>query len=657
MASPIAMESTSIRRLPRWDIVLLILTIVGAWSGWDIYIDYDQWMEQEYRLLEVRAGQHEARISGSLRSIDLMLRSITGDLRERPARSVADQNRLLRSYMRQLPELRNMVLVDAAGSIRAEANETSIGKDASQREYFKHHLAMAGDDGFFVSRPFRAFSGVTVITLSRVMRDANGGFAGVAVAALDSGFFDEALKLSVPEAGVESFLITLEGDVVAMSPRTGLVGKNLRGGIAFTEHTQSGKTTTRHLNKDTLEPVVEMSVFHNLTNTPLAVMVSRDFDSLIAGWRHSFLTHLGGFLLLAGTAVLFSWLAARRQKELVQSQQALAEREFELRAIIETEPECVKQMAADGSLLSMNRAGLNMIEADSFEQVAGQKVQQLVTPEYQDAFDALNRRVFEGTPGSLIFEIIGLKGGRRWLETHAVPLRDSRQRITAVLGVTRDISDHKQLQAADREAKRQLESQLAEITQLQERLQHLVIRDPLTGLHNRRYLDEALPRELSRAKREGYSLAVVMIDLDHFKRVNDTYGHAAGDEVLRTLAATLKVGARESDIICRYGGEEFLIALPQMSLEHAMPRVEAWRLSLAGTTVMYGELAICVTLSAGIAGFPEHGGDAEKLISYADEALYQAKNAGRNRVTCCGTEKWHGTKQKTSDAVTHPVVE
>jgi len=322
----------------------------------------------------------------------------------------------------------------------------------------------------------------------------------------------------------------------------------------------------------------------------------------------------------------------RIEKQLVES-------ELELHAIIETEPDCVKQLAVDGSLLQMNRAGLNMIEADSLEQVLGQKVQQLVTPEYRDAFIAFTQGVFEGESGNLVFEIQGLKGGHRWLETHAVPLRNSQGQIISVLALTRDISERKQHEAMQDDAKRQLESQLAEISELHKRLQEQVIRDPLTGLYNRRFLDETLPRELSRAKREGYSLALIMIDLDHFKQVNDTHGHAAGDEVLKGLSAILENSARESDFVCRYGGEEFLIALPRMSPEQARQRVEVWCLELSETPVKHDGLTIVVTFSAGIAAFPNHGTDVQTLLSRADEALYRSKKEGRNRITCFAAPK------------------
>ena len=357
-------------------------------------------------------------------------------------------------------------------------------------------------------------------------------------------------------------------------------------------------------------------------------------------WKQYHWRIVGTFLALAlitilGLRLLFTKRKLEAEKLLVQQQSLkLQESEAHLRAIIETEPECVKQLAADGSLLNMNRAGLNMIEADSLEQVVNEKMYPLILSEHRDAFIALTNKVFTGESGNLEFEVQGLKGRHCWLETHAVPLRNSLGQITSLLAITRDITERKQHQKLQEEIKQKLETQLAEITELQLLLQEQTVRDPLTGLNNRRYLDETLPRELSRAKREGHPLALIMIDLDHFKKINDIYGHMAGDAVLEYMSSILTTNARESDIICRYGGEEFLIVLPRMSLDNAFQRVEAWRLMFSTNPVKYGDLLIDVTFSAGISGFPEHGADPDTLIALADEALYISKNNGRNCITC-----------------------
>jgi diguanylate cyclase (GGDEF)-like protein len=157
--------------------------------------------------------------------------------------------------------------------------------------------------------------------------------------------------------------------------------------------------------------------------------------------------------------------------------------------------------------------------------------------------------------------------------------------------------------------------------------------DELTGLYNRRYFDETLRRELFRAERKRAALAIVMIDLDHFKRMNDTYGHEAGDVVLRAVGQCLRDGVRRSDVACRYGGEELVLVLPECDAAAATRSAEAIRVAIAALELHQGELLLPqVTASFGIAMWPAHGDDAAALLQSADRALYAAKHAGRDRV-------------------------
>ena len=168
---------------------------------------------------------------------------------------------------------------------------------------------------------------------------------------------------------------------------------------------------------------------------------------------------------------------------------------------------------------------------------------------------------------------------------------------------------------------------------LRETLKNQAIRDPLTGLYNRRYLEETMDRELHRARRQKTPLGVVMMDLDHFKAFNDSLGHGAGDVLLRALAHVIIAGIRTEDIACRYGGEEFLLVLPGASLETTRERAENLRLAVKALQVQYqGRFLKSTTTSLGVAVFPDHGVTAEAVISAADSALYRAKQAGRDRV-------------------------
>jgi diguanylate cyclase (GGDEF)-like protein len=168
---------------------------------------------------------------------------------------------------------------------------------------------------------------------------------------------------------------------------------------------------------------------------------------------------------------------------------------------------------------------------------------------------------------------------------------------------------------------------------LREALRIQSVRDTLTGLYNRRYLEEVLEREVRRAARAAQTLGVLMIDLDHFKKFNDTYGHDAGDAVLREAGALLSKGIRAEDFVCRFGGEEFVVILPTANLEAACARAERLRLKMKDLTVLHQSRSMgMLTISIGVAVFPEHGASPKELMVAADAALYEAKRGGRDQV-------------------------
>ncbi len=159
------------------------------------------------------------------------------------------------------------------------------------------------------------------------------------------------------------------------------------------------------------------------------------------------------------------------------------------------------------------------------------------------------------------------------------------------------------------------------------------VRDPLTGLYNRRYMEESLDREVRRAKRKNVVLGMMMLDVDHFKQFNDTFGHEAGDAVLRSLGNVLRTQFRGEDIVCRYGGEEFVIILPEASHEMTHKRAEQLREAVKKDLVqLRGQSLGYISLSIGVSSFPANGSTGEALVSAADAALYRAKEEGRDRV-------------------------
>ncbi len=172
---------------------------------------------------------------------------------------------------------------------------------------------------------------------------------------------------------------------------------------------------------------------------------------------------------------------------------------------------------------------------------------------------------------------------------------------------------------------------------LREQLRSQAVRDGLTGLFNRRYMEESLDREIKRVARREAPLGVLMIDVDHFKQFNDTHGHAAGDALLREVGTYLKEHTRGEDIACRYGGEEFTVILPEANVDVLLRRAEEIRKGIEKIVVAYGGKTLGpVTMSVGAAEFPQHGRTSEALLKAADGALYQAKKEGRNRVIYAG---------------------
>lgn len=269
----------------------------------------------------------------------------------------------------------------------------------------------------------------------------------------------------------------------------------------------------------------------------------------------------------------------------------------------------------DQRLLDINPAAITLLRLNS-ESLLGKPIQQVVSS-YPELLP-----LFSQQPNQTV-ELALHHSPIQYIEVKTEEVKDKHDGLIGMLLICRDITRQKKNEMNLRE-------QYEEITALQVSLSEQAIRDPLTGLYNRRYLQETLPRELAQAKRENQILCVVMLDLDYFKKLNDTYGHPAGDEVLTQLGLHLQKNTRAGDVVVRFGGEEFLIVLPNTTLENALNRVEYWRTEFLAKKIQYEYIEMHSTFSCGISAYPNHGNMAEELITLADIALYQAKAAGRN---------------------------
>jgi diguanylate cyclase (GGDEF)-like protein len=193
-----------------------------------------------------------------------------------------------------------------------------------------------------------------------------------------------------------------------------------------------------------------------------------------------------------------------------------------------------------------------------------------------------------------------------------------------------DITLRKETEKELQRINQRLAKQLDENRQLEKQLREQASRDAMTGVYNRAHLKESLAVEISYAEQQNYPLCIAMIDVDNFKKINDTYGHKTGDEVLIALGKFLLEQTRNSDFVSRFGGDEFVLFLPNMDCDAAYQRAESWRTACKKINIQEQGTDICISISIGIAIYPNNGRSMDALLAEADRALYQAKQSGRD---------------------------
>jgi len=308
-----------------------------------------------------------------------------------------------------------------------------------------------------------------------------------------------------------------------------------------------------------------------------------------------------------------------KEKELAHNQEVMRFR-AELQTMFDAMPDGVLLVEPDLKIAQSNPRAYELLPMlkDAEGKVHAESEQEKTCP-----FRGIRETLRTGSLSEHQCLIMLPNGDARHINNICAPIREA-GRIAYVVEVIRDITV--QVRTA-----RELEARRAELFEANRQLSHIAVTDGLTQIYNRRHVDELLHKEIKRFTRRKYShLSVMMVDIDHFKKLNDAYGHLAGDGVLREIAQVLKEGVRETDTVARYGGEEFIIVMPDTHLDGAAYRAETLREMVERKDFPGHDGPLHITISIGVAAFLS--GSADGVIGVADRALYQAKRAGRNRV-------------------------
>lgn len=592
-------------------------------------------------------GVLEARLNSTLRRVHTDLDHLAATL---PMESLKPEavgvykTRLgaeLARYAARFPEIIGYRVIDVAGDVLYASETNFQPSNAADRRYFTELARNAAANLSFSEVIVGRITGRSMLIMAVPLRDAAGEFRGVVMAPLDLGHLQKMFDaVNLGPNGVITFRRSDNGQLAVRRPTRPEAINQVLTNNPMHMRIEAGEKAGSIRYRAALDGVERIYAYQRIGDYPFYVAAGIAAEDYLAGWKKMVAVAGMSSLLLILVLSLLLIRLLRAEGEEAAIAQRLSESEARYRLLAENSHDVIWTLDIPSRRFTYVSPSVQALRGYTPEEVLGQTMEESLTPEsaarVAREIDQRLRRIAAGDKAAQVvtseLEQLCKDGSVVSTEVVSSYLLDKDGVARTILGITRNASERKAAERALLESNRQLQARIEEIGQLQIALQELAVRDGLTALYNRRYLDETLEREVSRARREGNPLSLVMLDIDHFKRVNDTYGHQAGDEVLRVLAATLMADIRTEDIACRYGGEEFLILLPGMPLASAMERAERWRSSVEGLSIAHGHLAIGFTISLGVAAYPEHGKTPDDLTRCADQALYRAKHEGRNRV-------------------------
>ena len=483
----------------------------------------------------------------------------------------------------------------------------------ADREFFRIHQQLHDQDIFYVSAPVLGrVSNTWQVPLSRRIIKADGSFGGVIVLTVDPAYLAHFYqKATIGEHGLVK-LIGTDGIVRARrAGKTLSFGADLSGTTLMRE--QANNATGEILVRDGVDDIPRYVSYRTLPEYPLMVVVGAAQQEVLADFTRSRGRGYGLAMLMSAVIALFAGMLMVTLARQRRAGTALAISEARFRAAFEQAAIGIVHTSMDRRYIQANQKFCDML-GYTREELLGKPASAFTHPDDRESDRNYRQRLLAGEVGSLSAEKRYLRkdGGLIWVNRTVSLVRDPEGQPLYFLRVIEDITERKRLEAELRE---------------------LAATDMLTGLPNRRAFIARLEGEHARLRRfDAQQAAVLMLDLDYFKKVNDTWGHPAGDAVLRQVAAVINEQIREVDLCGRLGGEEFAVLLTGAAPAAAREFAERLRRKIAGVSVVYEGQAIKVTVSIGVAALLTADDNADAALLRADQALYKAKTMGRDRV-------------------------
>lgn len=591
-----------------------LIVLVGGWAAWRIWEERRGALAAAADLTDSQARNGAERIDAWLKGVDLLLT----DVAQRAA-DERDAERLtiyLLDRSAAYPEINNSFVTDAAGLVLHSTLSVAKGARIGDRPYFREAQSQHADEAHLVvsnPTPSRTRPGATSVLAVRPIHGADGRFLGIAAASLDGAFFSDLLDSLLPadKAQGGAKLAKNTGVMLASAPlRLGAWDPdNEPSGTALAQHLALSVPGSRHVGvpffNDSPEPFV--SAVRSLPRYPLAVAVGVRLDATLADWRESVLLQLSALSVAAAAALSLAVFLDRSERERIE-ERARYEAHMKLAAgVFDNTSEGILVTDRDGVIVSVNPA-FTRITGYAREEAIGARPNLLKSNRHDRAF---YQNMWEDLTkiGSWNGEVWNRrKNGDLFLQQESInTLYDADGETVGYLAVFTDVTEQRRKD---------------------ERIRHLAYHDVLTGLANRQLVIDRMDHAVALAAREGGMVAVMFIDLDRFKLVNDTLGHNVGDELLCEAARRVRAVVRRADTVGRLGGDEFVVVAERLNGPDDAAVVAEKICGALREPYNLEDHVLHVGGSLGVAVYPQDGEDAAELMRKADTAMYAAKADG-----------------------------